>query len=361
MAWRQRGAGIEMARAGEQSVYFVEIARGYGGVFRRGVGAAGRPISGGGYAGPGSGRMSRQSRARLNRTVLSLDLGMLGDRPAMITLTEPGRDWEVWCPSMREFERQRRAFVKRYERRFGPMKAVWVKEAQRRGAPHLHFLTGLPDDLEPELYRQLQERTTLVSALQMKHGTYRGRAMAPPVGFGARSGSNYGGWYGMWLRRAWSEIVTGGQDSDHYVRGVDIRVCFFNDEASVSISRVRLADYLRREMGKWHQKQFPEWFVAGGNPRYWGLEGREVGFEPRSDIEQVDELVAVELRSRLRRWIVLRARASGATSPAFLRSANLWDGLTAYGLERGKMERMFEASRRAADRRGARRLEGVAA
>lgn len=104
--------------------------------------------SGGGTRGTMSG-WSRQSRARMVRTLAELDYTpMLAmGAPAMVTLTLPG-DWRTVCPDGRAFKRLMELFRKRWEERWGKILCVWKLEYQRRGAPHLHIYTVPPPDAD---------------------------------------------------------------------------------------------------------------------------------------------------------------------------------------------------------------------
>ena len=90
---------------------------------------------------------SAKSRARMCRTLASLDYGPIVDNgalPAMVTLTYPG-DWERVAPDGKSVKRNFDTFRKRFERWSGRSAAwVWKLEFQRRGAPHLHFWLAVP-------------------------------------------------------------------------------------------------------------------------------------------------------------------------------------------------------------------------
>lgn len=91
---------------------------------------------------------SAKSRARMASTLTTLDYSpILGDdtRPAMVTLTSPG-DWQTVAGTPDLFKAAVQRFRDRYRYTFGrSMPAVWKLEFQRRGAPHLHILTTIPD------------------------------------------------------------------------------------------------------------------------------------------------------------------------------------------------------------------------
>ena len=99
--------------------------------------------------GPVVTEFSPAARRRLGRTVASVDWTQalqanLGGRLAMVTLTYPG-DWRAVVPRPDVLKRHLDAFAKRWRRAFGqPLSAVWVREFQRRGAPHVHMLAVVP-------------------------------------------------------------------------------------------------------------------------------------------------------------------------------------------------------------------------
>jgi len=123
---------------------------------------------------------------------------MLGERPALITLTYPG-DWRRWCPDARTFVLHRDRLKGRWRREFGGPIGVWVAEFQPRPwrpeaeqrAPHLHLYLGLPDsvgrtgvELNDVEYAALQRRTWERKRWQSKYGKRRAgdrvRAVAGP-------------------------------------------------------------------------------------------------------------------------------------------------------------------------------------
>lgn len=88
---------------------------------------------------------SRKSQNELRRKIGSLDLGeFLGAGiPVFLTLTLP-RPWEQITPTAEHafslFRRWQQKFVKQY----GPLRCIWKREFQRRGAPHWHLWLVLP-------------------------------------------------------------------------------------------------------------------------------------------------------------------------------------------------------------------------
>lgn len=89
---------------------------------------------------------SRDSRARMVRSIAELDYSRWGDDGgvlALVTLTLPG-DWERVAPTGRDFKRFIEVLRRRWARRIGPWRGLWKLEFQRRGAPHLHALMRVP-------------------------------------------------------------------------------------------------------------------------------------------------------------------------------------------------------------------------
>lgn len=95
---------------------------------------------------------SEKSRARMASTLTTLDYSpILGDdtTPAMVTLTCPG-DWQTVAGTPDLFKAAVQRFRSRFYNVYGyMMPGVWKLEFQRRGAPHLHILTTIPDGLVP--------------------------------------------------------------------------------------------------------------------------------------------------------------------------------------------------------------------
>jgi len=290
----------------------------------------------------------------MRRLFASLPWELLGPRPAVISLTYPG-EWKQWVPDGRVLEAHRRAFERRWVRRWGePLVGVWVKEFQESGRPHLHLFVGLPTAMSSEDYEGLRQRTLMRRGYERAMGRYRGRAAVPAIG------KRYGGEFAMWIRTAWSEIVgTQGVHQRHHARGVDVAVMFWTDEIATTADRTRVAAYLAREATKWRQKRPPEGFTGVG--QYFGRWGRTVGFNPQIEELPLDRAVAAEIESRLARWVgwklyVQSWGASGKITPGttlFLRHKG--DGITAFGLGPEQAARILRWSVAAAERKQARR------
>jgi hypothetical protein len=292
---------------------------------------------------------SARSRMNMRRLFLSLPWELLGPRPALISLTYPG-DWQRWVPDGRVREQHRRAFERRWVRRWAePLVGVWVKEFQGSGRPHLHLYVGLPTGMAAGDYAGLRERTLLRHRLEREHGRYEGRKLLPAIS------NEFGGDFAMWLRTAWSEIVgTQGHIQRHHARGADVAVMFWSDAAEAKADRTVVAGYLAKEAGKWQQKKPPAGFVK--IRRFYGVWGKSVGFQPQATVTPLDPLVALEVEERLRRWVnwklhVLRKGAPPATALALRRRG---DGVTAFGLGPGHADRLLRWSQAAAARKRAR-------
>jgi hypothetical protein len=233
---------------------------------------------------------------------------LLGVRASMMTLTYPGA-WREWVPDGRTLERHRHAFAERWRREFGTLLGVWVKEFQQSGRPHLHLYLALPESVSAEDFEGLRLRTIVGKRLEERYGTYWGRRLMKPIG------GRYGGEFGDWLLRAWSEVVgTAGKGEHHERRGVDVRVCFWSEGAAEK-DRAQVARYFYKESAKLAQKQPPEDFGPVG--RYWGYWGRSQGFAPVLQRVALPDDVAFELERRmvlLVRWrLRVMARRKGWT------------------------------------------------
>lgn len=89
---------------------------------------------------------STKSQLNMMMRLSTLDYGdMLGaGMPAMVTLTLP-KHWQEIAPDGRTWKRLVGRFVKRYERAWGPLSALWKMEFQGREAPHEHLLMVPPE------------------------------------------------------------------------------------------------------------------------------------------------------------------------------------------------------------------------
>ena len=296
--------------------------------------------------GTGSSGMSAEARMRLRRLVDSLPWAAVSS-PIMVTLTYPG-EWRDWVPDAVKFEAHRRAFIERWARRYGRPSGLWVKEFQKGGRPHLHFLLGLPRLVTADEYEGLRQRTLLQQRLESMFGKREGRGKLPTIGrqsSGAYQGEDFGGEFAYWLREAWSSVVgTSGRTPLHHGRGVDVTVVSWSEEARRAAQWEQVSDYLAKEASKWGQKVVPEGF--GRVVRFYGLLRGDGSFQPDVVKLSVDEdswQLVVRVLSRYLR--VYRGVGLGLRQPT--------DGLTAYRIsqERG-LALVRWAHRRVAARRG---------
>jgi hypothetical protein len=246
-----------------------------------------------------AGRVSLNWSSRSRRTMRwkfsGLPWELLGDRPAMITLTYPG-EWRESVPDARAFVNHRDRLRWRWRKKFGQPIGVWVAEFQARGAPHLHLYVGLPPGVTDAEYRWLVRRNMRRQENERRFGKYEARRRLPAIQ----------GDFSEWLRHAWWEIVGSG-NRYHHGRGADIVPAYSNEEVAMGADRVRTGDYWWMESGKWAQKTAPEGFGPLG---FYGLWGESVGFRP---VVREAELTAAgwyELRRLLRVMRTRRERAS---------------------------------------------------
>ena len=199
--------------------------------------------------------------------------------------------------------------------------------------------------------------------MESSYGKYEGRRKLGAIG------GKFGGEFGYWCRVAWTQIVTGGQDRHHAVRGVDARVFFYSDKEEQEADLLKVAGYLATEVGKLRQKQPPDDFVGVG--RYWGILSAD-RFQERPEVRELDSLVALEVRKRLGRWVAWKREAAWrrrhpfedpkarraepevrgpAGAPRGMDRRRPFDGLTALGMSREKGERLLAYATRAAEHR----------
>jgi hypothetical protein len=290
--------------------------------------------------------MSNKSRNRMKFALGSLPWELLGERLVMLSLTYPG-DWGTWVPDGRVWNRQRRAFLERWRRKWGDPMGVWVKEFQESGRPHLHLYLAVPDSVPDQEFEGLRARTLLRKSLERKYGKYEGRAKLPPIG------GQYGGEFAMWLRTAWSEVVgTQGVVKAHHARGVDVTVSFWTDEEARTRDRVTVAKYLAGESGKFAQKKPPAGFFHVG--RYWGVIGEHLGFTVAEEDSIVAAAVAYELEHRMERLVRGRMLKQFGHS-GLLSRRRAGTGITVLDLRPHETERLLRWSMAAAERKNARR------
>lgn len=224
---------------------------------------------------------SGKSRQNMLRTVAGLDLRPLmasGDPLGMVTLTLPG-EWLSVAPDNDSWQVLVRKFRKRFERAHGrPLVGLWKKEFQRRGAPHLHILCGVP-------------------AMTVHHPKRVLRA--PRIGvFGTDWTESR---FELWLSEAWAAVVD-HKDPVHRARhlaagtGVDFsKSPFMND--GVSLARYFLKHGSKTMDDKEYQHSVPEAWAEGAG-RFWGTWGLSVVAAGA----RVSEDEGYRVKRVLRRW-----------------------------------------------------------
>lgn len=166
------------------------------------------------------------SRRNLIWTVARVRWDDIPGRLCMVTLTYPA----VFPMDGAVVTRHRDAFRHAWERAHGPMRALWVREFQERGAPHIHMYVGVPEDAK------------LVLRHEMRGGTWE------------------------WALGTWTRIAGGG-DRRHARYGVNVRPVWYGQGGRTNAERI--AHYFAKESGKYGQKRPPEGYVNVG--RTWGV------------------------------------------------------------------------------------------
>lgn len=250
-------------------------------------------------------KMSPAAAARMREAYGALPVQMLGDRPLFIAFTLPD-DWRRWVPNAKIWELMRRNFVKRFERRWGPLVGVWCREFQEGGRPHMHWYIACPTAVPDHDYRTLYQRTVIGWEREQKYGKYNGRGLTPVIGLetkGHFAGWDFGGEFAMWMRNNWSSVVCSNSSPDqaHWRRGVDIRVSYMLTADHLPVDKQQVLLYMSREMGKASQKATPYQFGRPG--KWWGLFGRSHGFSPQYQYRPIPPEIGPYLAARLETWV----------------------------------------------------------
>jgi hypothetical protein len=220
---------------------------------------------------------SRKSRSRMFRAFCELDYGPLLERsgiPAMVTLTYPA-DWLAVAPDGKTVKKHMKVFRKRFERAWDlPVLGIWKLEFQRRGAPHIHLFTVVPDGRTAE-GRQFREWLSATWAAVVK--------CPDPVGYKAH--------------------VAAGTGVD-YAAGLRAR-----DPRRIAVYFSKHGTFAAKE----YQNTVPlEWQAPGKGPgRFWGV----WGLERCARAVEVDAKAATEAARVMRRW----AHAQGVTHQVSVR------------------------------------------
>jgi hypothetical protein len=221
----------------------------------------------------------------------------LGRRPAMISLTYPG-DWREWAGSGPVIRRHLDRLKRRWLHEWGePICGVWVREFQKRGAPHWHLYVGLPEAVTDEDYDQLVRRTMRRKGLEKQMDKWEAR----------RSCGVLSGDFAGWLLSAWSASVGTAPRSKHVKFGADVSPFFWGgtvaEAAAGNVNWGKVANYLWRESGKWGQKTVPDDFSSPG--RTWGRWGVSLR------ISEGELSVKAAMEARRVMWEIARRRSNG--------------------------------------------------
>lgn len=223
---------------------------------------------------------SRRSRNRCRAAGASLDWAG-AKRPGtillMVTLTYPG-DWRACAPTPDHVLRHRRAFEMRFQRAAGyPVAAMWKREFQERGAPHLHLFGWFP---------------SRVAGVHLTD----------------------------WVSSAWFEVVKSG-DPLHLLAGTGVD--YKQTLRMTDPSRVGnyFASYATEKGYKDYQNHAPpDWTNPNGSVgRYWGYVGLErLGVDvaiSETDMIQIERILrgvlAAQKRTHRTRFSTKGARPDG--------------------------------------------------
>jgi hypothetical protein len=168
----------------------------------------------------------------------------------MITLTYPA-DWLRSCPDAATLQRHMDAWLARLGRATRQkVSTVWVREFQRRGAPHIHVMICVP---------------TFVGGLPVAE----------------------------WVSRSWWDVVGSG-DADHLAAGTNVR--YRHDGSSDIGACIRyLCGYLGAAT-KGHQRTPPPEWADRSIGRTWGIRGL-----PRLTVtNEIDTVDALRVRRIMR-------------------------------------------------------------
>lgn len=198
---------------------------------------------------------SRSSRSSMLKVLSALDYSVWnGRRIGMVTLTLPS-DWERFCHDGAEFYRLVSTWRKRYERQYGKLTAVWKREFQKRGAPHLHLIMPIPAPFERVNDEGKQERVI----------------------------------FKQWLSESWTDVVFTDVAFDDEKELKDARKKHLNAGTGVDISGEganykklnrmidpkRIAIYFLKKEGGASGESSKEY--QNEVPKHWADEGRKVG------------------------------------------------------------------------------------
>lgn len=224
---------------------------------------------------------SARSRSRLVEMIGRLDLASLlkpDSQPCMVTLTCPG-DWLAVAPNPTAWRRAVERFWTSWAERYGAPAVIWKREFQRRGAPHLHIWTVVPDP-DAGLFRRWI--TTTWSRCLRVATTSEDDALLTAL---TSVLSDAPAWHAL-LRGA----VRARSDSE-LVRHLRAGTGLDFAQGQRARDPKRLAIYFLKESGageaKAYQNEPPAaWIECGeGVGRYWGVKGIDV-LEVRFEVDE---------------------------------------------------------------------------
>ncbi len=138
---------------------------------------------------------SEKSRARMPLRFATLDYAAMfeqGQLACMVTLTYP-QDWHRLVPDAATFKAQVNLLRKRYFGSWGRGESqwagIWKMEFQRRGAPHFHVGTVVPEGTRPAPL-SADDQQHLTECSSCGHGAHTGRFT-----------------FQEWMSRHWSQII----------------------------------------------------------------------------------------------------------------------------------------------------------
>jgi len=265
---------------------------------------------------------SARSRRNMIRRLAMIDHDSWKEpawRLSMVTLTLPD-DWQAVCPTGAAWKAAFDRFRGRWLREFGWWQCAWKQEFQRRGAPHMHLMTRVPDD-----------------------------------GWRSSRGENFM----TWLSRAWADVIDADRytcrrcgvgcdcprpDTEfrrHLAAGTNVDFGFRGTDPK------RIAIYFLKHSAKSHDgKEYQhivpdEWQQPGTGPgRFWGI----AGLASIDVVIDLDRWAWVVVKRVLRHWhranrsriaLARRARAISGLSEQTRRQTLL--DLRAFGARRDRV------------------------
>lgn len=215
---------------------------------------------------------SARSRRRMVRSIA--ECAFAGHGWGMVTLTYPG-DWQSCAPSPEVSKAHLAAFRRRWERRYGPLEAVWKLEFQRRGAPHFHLLARIPAVALP-YFRSLVARwwAEIVNSGDERHERAGTAVDVSWRGWdGAAAIARYFGKHGLWSSKEYQHDVPEAWDSSGRWWGI-WNIDRVRESVSIDVATAAKA---RRLLRKWYRATHKKRLVVHGVEVHDGREVLRVG------------------------------------------------------------------------------------